>query len=368
MQRLYIDAPVSPRIIPTNQFVAFDMEIDALLQAPQARVQFQVDGSGLTAAVLDTGLRVTHECFRGRVLPGRNFTQEDGGDTSRVDDHNGHGTNVAGIIAAGTTDARRGIAPGANVVPLKVLPGGIDGIVDALVWVLDHRLKHNITVANLSLGFPGTNHVRDDIVAAQNPALVAVLSELRQNSVAVVVAAGNDYFNFQTEGMSVPAVLRQSFAVGAVYDASVGQRAYQSGAIAFTTTADQIAPFTQRLSIDASPDCYTDIFAPGASATSAGATSDTATSVQDGTSQAAPTVAGVILLLQQFHLRATGRLPAIDLLSDCLRSGAVWLVDVEDSNSSVDNVRNSGRRFPRVDAFRALASMHKRIQIDLVNA
>ncbi len=358
MNMFYIPEPSPPKeILP---FSTFDTEFDRLIDAPRARSSFQVDGGGLTAAVLDTGLRSTHECFSGRVLPGRNFTEQDAGDTNRTDDYNGHGTNVSGIIAAGTADGRRGIAPGARIVPLKVLPGGFDGIVAALTWVRDADPALRITVANLSLGVPGLNYDSDVLIGQQVPQLVALLSQLRAMRIAVVVAAGNDYYAHQREGMSLPAILRQCLAVGAVYDASVGSRSYQSGASAYTTGADYITPFTQRLSIEKSADCYTDIFAPGASATSAGHTSDTATSVQDGTSQAAPTVAGVVLLMQQLHLRMTNELPTIDLISDCLRASAQWVIDGDDEN---DNVENTGRRFPRVDAFRALVTLDKRLQL-----
>lgn len=361
MNVFYIPEPQPPKEIAKSLLTSFDIEIDQLIGASRARSQFRVSGAGLCAAVLDTGLRSSHECFAGRVVPGRNFTAQDGGDPARTDDHNGHGTNVAGLIAAGTDDERRGIAPAARIVPLKVLPGGFDGIVAALTWVRDADPALRISVANLSLGVPGLNFDSDTAIANQMPELVALLAQLREMRIAVVIAAGNDYYSHQREGMSVPAILRQCLAVGAVYDASVGPRSYQSGATAYSTQADHITPFTQRLSIETSADCYTDIFAPGAAATSAGHASDTATSVQDGTSQAAPTVAGVILLMQELHLRLTQELPSIDLISDCLRSSAQWIVDGDDED---DNVVNTGRRYPRVDAFRALATMHKRLQLE----
>lgn len=364
MDTFYIPEPPQPKSLPTAFFISFDIEIDALIRAPLARDAFKVDGTGLCAAILDTGLRTTHKCFEGRVVKGRNFTEQDGGDPVRVDDYNGHGTNVAGIVAAGTNDARRGIAPKARIAPLKVLPGGMDGILKALKWVRDNHKEHSITAANMSLGVPGTNFVVDAVVAAQYPDFVAVLTQLRDLRIPVVVAAGNDFYNFQTEGMSFPAILRQSLAVGAVYDASVGSRSYGSGAVAHTTRSDQFTPFSQRLSQEQSAECYTDIFAPGASATSAGAKSDDDTSVQDGTSQAAPTVTGVILLMQQFYMKQTGELPPIDLLSDCLRSGGRWIVDQE--VVGVDNVKNTGRQFPRIDAFGALATLHKRLQLTQV--
>src|SRR3954452_6663316 len=121
MNKYFIPAPTPPRLLPGNLLTPFDIEVDALLGVPRARNNFKVDGTGLTAAILDTGLRVTHECFRGRVAAVRNFTTAGNGGED-VTDRNAHGTNVAGIVAAGTQDERRGIAPGAKLVSLKVLP------------------------------------------------------------------------------------------------------------------------------------------------------------------------------------------------------------------------------------------------------
>lgn len=361
MLLLSIPDPVPPRRIERDRVITFDLEIDALLGAPRARSRFNVDGSGLAVAVLDTGLRVTHACFAGRVLAARNFTTDDGADPANVTDRNGHGTNVAGIIAAGTQDERRGIAPGAGIVPLKVLPAPtFSPILQALQWVLENEKRLSITAVNLSLGAPGINLQSDEQARAEQPELAAVLTELNARRIAVVVAAGNDYHAFQREGMSVPAIFREVISVGAVYDASVGRREYQSGAVAFTTHADQMTPFTQRLSKEQSPDCYTDVMSAGAAATSAGADDDNATSIQDGTSQAAPTVAGVVLLMQQHHLRQTGELPPIELLQDVLRSTSVWIQDGDDED---DNVENSGRKYPRVDAFESLVALDRRIKL-----
>jgi subtilisin family serine protease len=361
MLKLSIPDPTPPRAIARDRFINFDVEIDALLEAPRARSRFNVDGRGLAVAVLDTGLRVTHACFAGRVVDARNFTTDNGGDPENVTDRNGHGTNVAGIIAAGTNDERRGIAPGAKVVPLKVLPAPtFDPILRALQWVLDNEKRLGITVINLSLGAPGVNLQSDDQPRAEQPELAAALAELSARRIAIVVAAGNDYHEFQREGMSVPAIFREVISVGAVYDASVGRREYRGGAVAFTTHADQVTPFTQRLSKEMSPDCYTDVMSAGAAATSAGADNDDATSVQDGTSQAAPTVAGVVLLMQQHYRRQTGELPQIDLLQDVLRSTSVWIHDGDDED---DNVENSGRRYPRVNAFESLVALDRRIKL-----
>jgi len=116
--QFHIPEPTPPHPLQRSLFTNFDVEIDALLGAPRARDSFKVDGAGLTAAVLDTGLRVSHVCFKGKVPEVHNFTGI--GAAADVTDTNGHGTNVAGLIAAGTTDERRGIAPGAVVAGRKL--------------------------------------------------------------------------------------------------------------------------------------------------------------------------------------------------------------------------------------------------------
>jgi len=93
MTKLFnIPNPDSPKSISPNLFSALDLEVDRLLEAPRARTNFNVDGSGLAVAVLDTGLRTTHKCFTDRVIATRNFTSDDGGNTEKVTDFNGHGT------------------------------------------------------------------------------------------------------------------------------------------------------------------------------------------------------------------------------------------------------------------------------------
>lgn len=355
----YIPEPTPPRAVQRPLFTNFDLEIDALLGAPRARSAFKVDGSGLAVAVLDTGLRVSHLCFKGRVPEAHNFTGI--GSDNDVSDTNGHGTNVAGLIMAGTDDERRGIAPGANVVPLKVLPAQtLDPILKALRWVSTNAARLNISVVNMSLGVPGLNLVDDAQARADHSDLHEVIKQLYSENIAICVAAGNDYYRFQVEGMSLPAIFREVISVGAVYDSSVGNRAYASGASAYATHADQITPFSQRLSADTSPECFTDVLSAGGGATSAGAQDDDGTSTQDGTSQAAPTVAGVILLLQQHYLRLMGQLPPISLLQDVLRSTSTWLLDNEEDQK--DNVKNTGKKFPRVNAFESIVALDRYVK------
>jgi subtilisin family serine protease len=344
-------APPSDRIeqYPTAQLRAQDVETDNLIRASQARTQFAVDGAGLAVAVFDTGLRTTHVDFAGKVVAQQNFTADNGGDPNDATDGDGHGTNVAGIAVG--RGIHTGIAPGANVVPLKVLSntggGSFADLLLALDWVIANRTTYNITVCNMSLG-ANTNDLIDTDPATDP--IRARIQTLRNARVPVVISAGNSFFNFGSQqGMAYPAIIRESISVGAVYDANIGPVAYGGGAIAFTTGPRRVTPFSQRLHPNLAPITRTDIFAPGARLTAAGIANDTASSSADGTSQAAPVVSGLILLMQQLSLRQTGQLPTVDQIETWLRVSTpnTNMFDGDDEN---DNVINTNLPYLMTDA------------------
>ena len=349
---------------PPRQFSAPQLglaltEVDRLIRANEARNVFKVDGAGLAVAVLDTGLNTTHVDFNGRVIAQRNFTADNGEDPDDATDGHGHGTNVAGIIAA--DGDHRGVAPGANLIPLKVLTNGGGGsfrsVTDALQWVLDHRTEHSISAVCMSLG-AGDNRQGDSGLGA-DPTNERI-RQLREHRVAVAIAAGNDYFRHSSEqGMSYPAILRHCVSVGAVYDEFEGPFLYGSGAQAFSSGPDRITPFSQRLHEDVSPLCRTDIFAPGAPVTSSGIDGPRGESVQHGTSQAAPVTVGVMTLMQALHLKLAGHLPEVDELVEWMRRSCVLIRDGDDED---DNVEHTGLSFCRVDAFGSLDAVARALQ------
>ena len=146
-------------------------------------------GAGATVAVVDTGIDASHPDLQGRVGPGWDFVDGD----STPQDGNGHGTHVSGIVAA---DANNGIgvdsvAPGAHIMPVRVLDSGGSGSDSDVAQGIDWARTHGADVINLSLGgtLPTSGlGIPDEISAAVQRAVDA--------GIVVVAAAGNDGLPF----------------------------------------------------------------------------------------------------------------------------------------------------------------------------
>ena len=362
-----IMVPVDPPVqIPDSVIVPRLLETSSYIRAIEARMRYSVSGTGFTAAVMDTGLRASHEDFKNKVLSQVNFTKDNNSKPDNANDGNGHGTNIGGIICA--NGIHKGIAPGANIIPLKILSnagiGSFEAVNDALEWVLDNRKKHNISVVNLSIG-DGGNYT-DDAFFHADP-IRKKIAKLRQLKVPVVIAAGNDFFRHKSkQGMAYPAIVTECISVGAIYDADEGGFAYKTGAIAYTSGSGRITPFSQRLHKSTGGSSQTDIFAPGAPITSSGIQNDRASSIQQGTSQAAPVICGVFLLMQELYSALYTGLekppanlspqPNVYQLITWLRTGGVVFFDGDDED---DNVTGTGQEFIRVDAYGALRQIRK---------
>jgi len=335
------------------------VEVDALVKASEARARFDLSGSNLCVAVLDTGINVDHVDFRGRIVAQANFTSDNGGNSDNASDGHGHGANVSGIVAANGDHI--GVAPEANVLPVKVLDntgnGNFRSIDDGLQWVIDNREAYNISVACMSLG--GRENFQDDSILGDDE-IRRKIRKLNGANVAVVVAAGNNFYLHRSqEGMSYPAIIRECVSVGAVYDNVEGSFRY-GGAIAYSTAPDRITPFSQRLHFTKNEFCNTDIFAPGAPVTSTGIDGPNGESTQHGTSQAAPVVCGALLLLQEFYIRATGSLPTVAELIRWIRISGEKIYDGDDEK---DNVENTNKSYKRLDVLRACSLVKRELEV-----
>jgi len=301
-----------------------------------------IDGSGLAAVIIDTGIDLDHPFFgpdtdsdgvADRIVYSYDFADDDPDAT----DLNGHGSNVSSIVAS--SDATyTGMAPGADIIHLKVFSDSgtsyFSYVEDALQWVVANAAAYNIASVNMSIG-DESNYVS----ATSRYGLGDELSALAAMDVIVVSASGNEFYSSDSEpGVTYPAADPNSLAIGAVYDSGPSGYAYGSGARAYSSGADRIAPFSQR------HETLMTVFAPGAPITGAGPTGGTRT--LHGTSQASPHVAGIAVLTQQLALDRLGRRLSPDEFASLLRSTGVTINDGDDED---DNVTNTGLDYPRVD-------------------
>jgi serine protease AprX len=149
-----------------------------------------VNGSGIGVAVIDSGVN-PHPALKNRIVANVSLVTDD---PSYLDAF-GHGTHVAGIIAGSGTAAlgvtslyTGGIAPGANIINVRVL--GADGsgltsdVIAGIDWAIANRTKYNIRILNLSLGHPVAEP------AVLDP-LDQAVARAAQAGLIVVAAAGN---------------------------------------------------------------------------------------------------------------------------------------------------------------------------------
>jgi subtilisin family serine protease len=216
-------------------------------------------GEGVTAYVVDTGVRISHKDFGGRAAHG--FDAVDNDDSA--DDGNGHGTHVAGTIAGSTY----GVAKKAKIVAVRVLDDNGSGTTEQVVAGIDWVTKNHKgpSVANMSLG-GGADEALDEAVRK------AIAS-----GVTFAVAAGNEST-----------------------DASQGSpaRVKEAITVASSTEDDKQSDFSNFGEI-------VDIYAPGSEITSAWNDSDEGTKTISGTSMATPHVVGAAAVYLGAHQDAT---------------------------------------------------------------
>lgn len=155
-------------------------------------------GAGVVVAVIDTGVTATDELPAERLLAGRCFLP---GCASPADDH-GHGTHVAGTIAQATHNGLgvAGVAPGATILPMKVLSAQGSGRTEWIAAAIDDAVDQGAQVINLSLG------------GAHSDVLVTAVEKARKAGVIVVAAAGNS----GRRGLGSPADAPSAIGVSAV--------------------------------------------------------------------------------------------------------------------------------------------------------
>ncbi len=285
----------------TTDTVTWGVEAVGALTSPMT-------GSGVTVAVLDTGIEASHPAFSGIDVVQRDFTGSGDGDT------NGHGTHCAGTIAGRDVDGTRiGVATGVTRLLVgKVLGGsggGSDTIAEAIQWCVDE----GASVISMSLGidFPGfvkrLTGAGWPVEAATSRALSAYRDNLRLlealaayvgaqfrfgQSALLVAAAGNESRRSAPQPYTIdvapPAASRGFLSV-----AAVGRSGDGVEVAAFSNTGAKIA-------------------GPGVDVTSAGLGGGLRS--LSGTSMATPHVAGVAALWAERLLAQTGTVDPAQLM------------------------------------------------------
>jgi subtilisin family serine protease len=220
-------------------------------------------GKGVTVAVIDTGVLAAHQDLWGAVVPGTDLASDaasvDPAGTGMVDPA-GHGTHVAGVIAARVNNGVgiAGAAPDVRIMPVRVLDGNGSGVAsdvaEGIIWAVDHGAR----VVNLSLG------------GGESAGMQIAMQYALSKQAVVVAAAGNGYQSGNTP--VYPAAYPEAIAVAAINSA----RAHA----AFSNTG-----------------AYVDLAAPGDLIVSTYGASTTDYQYMSGTSMATPYVAAAAALV-----------------------------------------------------------------------
>ena len=256
--------------------------------------QYAGTGQGVTAYILDTGIRFSHADFGGRARTGFDAFGGDGSDCR------GHGTHVAATVGGSV----HGVAKAVSLVSVRVLDcsgqGTTSGVVAGLEWVMAHGSRP--AVANLSLSGDA-----DDVLDAAVRATVAA-------GIPVVVAAGNDA---RDACRYSPARVTEAMTTGA-------------------TDPTDVKPYFSNWG------ACVDWYAPGVSIVSAGNGSDTDIATMSGTSMATPHSTGVVALQLEAHPAATPAEVRAALSAAATTGVVMWQVSIGDLLHTVGDGAVSG--------------------------
>lgn len=142
------------------------------------RVGGSVSGVGKVAWIIDTGVDLEHTDLTVDVARGRTFIKR-GADAKTSDDLNGHGTHVAGTVAAKNNELLViGVAAGATVVPVKVLDRNGSGTTSSVIAGVDYVASAAASgdVANMSLGGGASTTLDNAVIRAANKGIQMVLA------------------------------------------------------------------------------------------------------------------------------------------------------------------------------------------------
>ena len=255
-------------------------------------------GTGALIAVVDTGVDLGHPDLNGKIVSsGADFIEPKGNCTGKgkvktctqdgAQDENGHGTHVAGIAAAETGNGVgvAGTAPGASILPVRVLDEEGSGFADQLAAGIRYAADRGADVVNLSLGWlPGQGTAL--IITGELAAVYDAIDYAWARGAVIVIAAGNETF----PACSEPSAHRRAVCVGSTDENDMPS--FFSNSDATMTSTYLVAPGGHALT------CEGDIFSTYLrSADHSVCSPQNGYEALAGTSMATPFVSGVAALL-----------------------------------------------------------------------
>lgn len=243
-------------------------------------------GQGIKVAVIDSGIRETHEDLAANALDGKMFADGAEG-TAHSGDTQGHGTHVAGIIAAVADNGKggAGIAPEAQVAGYCVAPSGTADDADMMRAIYAAIDAGDIDIINMSLGGAEYNALLADACLAAY-----------QAGIAVFASAGNECVNTYHYPSSYDGVI----SIGAI-DRTGGKASFSN----YGSTVD--------------------LTFPGVSIYSTYKSSDSSYTSMSGTSMSCPVASGVaaVILSARSDIRDKSGKARVDALFNAMKKGAV---------------------------------------------
>ncbi|MEK6906626.1 MAG: S8 family serine peptidase [Nanoarchaeota archaeon] len=334
IESVEIDMPVKAFLKDTTVL------INATKSWPVQVYGVNITGISESVCVIDTGVNSTHSSLQGKVIAEHCYCSLTEGinadccegnlaESSNASDNNGHGTHVAGIIAA--AGGIKGIGVNVSIVAVKVLNSSGDGLSSdiqaAIDWCISNASLYNISVISMSLGGGLYNSY------CNSDSLAPSINSAVGNNISVVVATGN---RGNTTHIASPACIQNATSVSS------------------STKSDAISSFSDRNNI-------TNLLAPGGDATLTGGINSTRWNsascisscfcagdymVCSGTSMAAPHVSGAFALVRQFFRLQNGRVPTPYEIEAILNNTGKRITDSA-----------TGLNFSRVDILSAILSL-----------
>lgn len=170
-------------------------------------------GKGIVIAIIDTGCEINHPDLKENIISGYNFTEDDNSNPNIYKDYRGHGTHVAGIIAASDNGKEIvGVAPESKLLILKVIDkngvGSYKNLIKAIEFSMNWKgpNKEKVSIINISLGG-----------SLPDKKLYTTIKKAKKKGIVIIAASGNEGDgNENTNEISFPGFYKEVIQVGSI--------------------------------------------------------------------------------------------------------------------------------------------------------